>query len=235
MAAAIGVGLKVEEPEGRMIVDIGGGTTEIAVISLGGIVINRSIRTAGDELDEAIITFARMKYNLVIGQPTAEDVKINIGSAFEFESGAKPKKQANKKKNKSEEEVVTEVIDESKKGPKFSVVRGRDLATGLPKSVRLSSVEVREALSPVVRIILGGILDTLEETPPELVADILDHGIVMAGGTSQLRGIDKLIAEESKMPVWVAEDPQMAVVRGAAKALESPELLAKVRVVSDIQ
>jgi rod shape-determining protein MreB len=138
----------------------------------------------------------------------------------------------------SEIKTVEEVIvdDEVKnKGPKYCVVRGRDLASGLPRSIRLSSVEIREALAPVVRQIVGGIIDTLEETPPELVSDILEHGVVMAGGTSLLRGIDKLVAEETRMPVWVANDPQLAVVKGAAKALESKALLEKVKVVGGLK
>ena len=234
MAAAIGAGLAVEEPEGRMVVDIGGGTTEIAVISLGGIVLNRSIRIAGDEFDEAIITFSRMKYNLVIGQPTAEEVKVNIGSAFAFE------KKLQKPKKTSKLQGIDEIVSSSRKvdsegGVLNTVVRGRDMATGLPKSMKFSSVEVREALAPVVRQILQGIIDTLEETPPELVADILENGIILAGGSSQLKGLDQLIAEETKMSVWGTQDPQMAVVRGAGKALENPKLLDMVKVVGGLR
>lgn len=234
MAAAIGAGLDVAEPEGRMVVDIGGGTTEIAVISLGGIVLNRSIRTAGDEMDEAIVAFARMKYGLVIGQPTAEIVKITIGSAFEA-----PKSKG-KKKKKSKLSKAKEVVHEAEEkaaedGPRFSVIRGRDMATGLPKSVRVSSSEIREALAPVVRQIISGVVDTLEETPPELVADIMDHGIVMAGGSSQLRGFDGLLAEQTKMPVWMAKDPASAVVRGAARTLENPTLLDMVKLVGGLK
>lgn len=230
MAAAIGAGLSVEEPEGRMVVDIGGGTTEIAVISLGGIVLNRSIRVAGDEFDEALIAFARMKYNLVIGQPTAEDIKISIGSAYAFE---KKEKKDKEKKMKGIGEIVEGATDGD--GPLYTVVRGRDMGTGLPKSMKFSSVEVREALAPVVRQILSGVIDTIEETPPELVGDILENGIVMAGGSSQLRGLDKLVAEETRMPVWSTPDPQMAVVRGAGKALENPKLLDMVKVVGGMR
>ncbi len=231
MAAAIGVGLDVREPEGRMVMDIGGGTTEIAVISLGGIVLNRSIRTAGDEMDEAIVAFSRMKYGLVIGQPTAEMVKIEVGSAYDLakieEKRAKIQEAGEKvlgKKNKGKEG-----------GPLYSVVRGRDMATGLPKSIRFSSVEIREALASVVRMIILGVTETLEETPPELVADILEHGIVLAGGTSKLRGLDVLIAEETKMPVWATKDPQSAVVRGCGKTLEDAELLEMVKVVGGLR
>lgn len=210
MAAAIGAGLKVTDPEGRMVVDIGGGTAEIAVISLGGIVINRSIRIAGDECDEAILRFARMKYGLLIGETSAEQVKISIGSAFAFEK-------------------------KSEKGALQAVVRGRDLGTGLPKSMKFNSVEVREALTPVVQQIVEGVKDTLEETPPELVADILEQGIVLAGGTSQLKGLDQYIAEETKMPVWRMDDPMTGVVRGCGAVLDDPELLKRVRVVGGLR
>ena len=200
MAAAIGAGLPVEEPEGIFIVDIGGGTSEIAVISLGGIVLGRSVRTAGDEMDESIINYVRLKYSLLMGQPTAEEVKISIGSA------------------KSEEKE------------RFAVVRGRDLETGLPKSIKLSSTEVREALAPILQEIISAIADTLGETPPELVSDIMEKGIIVAGGGSLLPGIDKVISEETTMPVWIASDPLTCVVRGCAKVLEDPRLLSKIRV-----
>jgi rod shape-determining protein MreB len=215
MATAIGAGLAVEEPKGRMVVDIGGGTTEIAIISLGGIVINRSIRTAGDELDEAIITFARMKYGLVIGQPTAEEVKIKIGSAFI----KKPKKNTKSEPDRDE----------------FFVVRGRDMGTGLPKTMKFSRTEVREALAPVVRQIITGVTETLEETPPELVSDILSDGITLAGGTGQLMGLDQLIAEHTKMSVTQVTDPQLSVVRGCAKTLENYKLLEMVKVVGGLR
>lgn len=204
MAAAIGSGLPVEEPSGQMIVDIGGGTTEIAVISLGGIVLNRSLRIAGDELTESIMHFARMKHGLLLGETTAEEVKLAIGSAVDI-------------KTQKQEELQY-------------VVRGRDIGKGLPRSLKLTSAEVREALAPTVQLILRGIMDTLEETPPELVSDILKHGITMAGGGSLIRGIDKLVAEETKMPVWVTDDPMTAVVRGCGKLLEDERLLKKVKV-----
>ena len=199
MAAAIGAGLAIDDAEGKFIVDIGGGTTEIAVISMGGIVVSRSIRVAGDEMNEAIVAYVRLKYSLLLGETTAEEVKINIGSAT---SGKE----------------------------KYFVVRGRDLESGLPKSVKLSSSEVREALAPTNQEIITNITDTLEETPPELVSDIMERGIVMAGGGSLLPGIDKLVAEETKMPVWIAEDPLTCVVRGCGKVLESPSLLKKIKV-----
>ncbi|MFC1625174.1 rod shape-determining protein, partial [Patescibacteria group bacterium] len=199
MAAAIGAGLPVESPEGIFIVDIGGGTTEVAVISMGGIVLGRSIRVAGDEMDEAIVNYMRLKYSLLLGLPTAEEVKINIASCV---SGKE----------------------------KFTVVRGRDLETGLPKSLKVSSEEIREALAPIVQEIISNISDTLEETPPELLGDIMERGIVMAGGGSLIPGIDKAISEATKMPVWVAEDPLTCVVRGCGKVLEDYSLLNKIRV-----
>ncbi|HJY98186.1 MAG TPA: rod shape-determining protein [Patescibacteria group bacterium] len=199
MAAAIGAGLAIEGPEGNFIVDIGGGTSEIAVISLGGIVLGRSIRIAGDEMDEAIINYVRLKYSLLLGQPTAEEVKISIGSAI------------------SEKD-------------KFAVVRGRDLETGLPKSIKLSSSEISEALSPILQEIIGNIVDALEETPPELTSDIMERGIVLAGGGSLIPGIDKMIADATKMNVWVAEDPLTCVVRGCGICLEDNGLLKKIRV-----
>lgn len=210
MAAAIGAGLPVSDATGQMIVDIGGGTTEIGVISLGGLVLNRSLRIAGDELTEAVINFARLKYNLLLGEATAEDVKIAIGSAYP---------------QKCEEEGK----------PLSIVVRGRSLETGLPKSQKMTSVELREALAPVVRQILNEITLMMEETPPELVSDILERGMTMAGGGSLLRGMDKLIAEETGMPVWVTEKPMEAVVRGCAKVLEDRGLLARVKVVGGLR
>ncbi len=207
MAAAIGAGLPIDGPEGSFIVDIGGGTSEIAVISLGGIVLGRSIRIAGDEMDEAIINYVRLKYSLLLGQPTAEAVKIGIGAA---EADAMEK--------------------DSKKEQRFSVVRGRDLETGLPKSIKLTSEEVREALSPIVQEIISNIVDTLEETPPELTSDIMERGIILAGGGSLIAGIDKAVSEAAKMPVWIAEDPLTCVVRGCGFCLEDNGLLKRIRV-----
>ncbi|MDO8551836.1 MAG: rod shape-determining protein [bacterium] len=200
MAAAIGVGLPVTEPVGVFIVNIGGGTSEIAIISLGGIVLNRSIRVAGDDMDEAVGAFLRLKYSLLVGQPTAEEIKIGIGSAY-------PQKEE-----------------------KHMVVRGRDLETGLPKTLKISSTEVREALAPTVSQIVSTVADLLEETPPELISDLVSRGIVLSGGGSQLAGLDKRIAEETKMPVWLADDPITAVIRGCGKVLDDPSLLARVKV-----
>lgn len=201
MAAAIGAGLPVEETNGSFICDIGGGTSEIAVLSLGGIVVNRSIRIAGDEMDEAIVNFMRLKYSLLIGEPTAEDIKIAVGSAYPVD-----------------------------KTERQTVVRGRDIETGLPKSIRVNESEIREALSSVIHEIIEAISETIEETPPELLGDIMEHGIVLAGGGSLIRGIDKLVATEVKMPVWVTDDPQTAVVRGCGKLLDDEALLRKVKV-----
>lgn len=201
MAAAIGAGLPIQETRGTFICDIGGGTTEIAVLSLGGIVVNRSIRIAGDEMDEAIVNFMRLKYSLLIGEPTAEDIKIAVGSAYPMD-----------------------------KTERQTVVRGRDIETGLPKSVRVNESEIRETLATVIHDIIEAIGETIEETPPELLGDIMEHGIVLAGGGSLIRGIDKLIATEVKMPVWVTDNPQDAVVRGCGKLLDDEVLLGKVKV-----
>ena len=171
----------------------------MAVISLGGSVVGRSIRIAGDEMNEAIMNYVRLKYSLLLGEPTAEEVKISIGSA-------KPTKEE-----------------------KYFVVRGRDLEVGLPKSIKLSSSEIREALAPVVQEIVGNIVETLEETPPELVSDIMERGIVMAGGGSLLPGIDEFIAEATKMPTYIADDPLTCVVRGCGKILEDISLLKRIR------
>lgn len=198
-AAAIGAGLDIEGPTGIFIVDIGGGTTEMAIISLGGIVLGRSLRLAGDEMDEAIINYLRLKYSLLLGQPTAEAVKISIGS---LATGKE----------------------------KYAVVRGRDLESGLPKSIRLSGSEIREALSPIFQEITTAISDTIEETPPELISDIMEKGIILAGGGALLPGIDQQIAEVTKMPVWIADDPLTCVVRGCGKCLANPWLLKRIRV-----
>jgi rod shape-determining protein MreB len=205
MAAAIGLGLPVEEPEGMLVVDIGGGTTEIAVISLGGIVVERCLRIAGDEMDETIISYMRLKYSLLLGQTTAEEVKVQIGSAS-------PRKEK-----------------------KHAVIRGRDLEKGLPKSIKISSEEIREAISPVIRQIIDSISAVLEETPPELMADIVKKGINLCGGGSLLAGVDQVIAEETKIPVWRAENPADMVVLGCSRVLESPDLLQKVKVTGGLR
>ena len=185
MAAAIGAGLPIEDSVGSMIVDIGGGTTEVAVLSLGGIVVSRSIRVGGDEMDEEIIRYARQKYSLLIGERMAERTKVAIGSAFPLET----------------EQTIT--------------IRGRNLITGLPDSVEVSSVEMREALSGPVQVIVDAVKATLDETPPELVADLMEQGIALAGGGSLLQGLPERLSEETHMRVYRADDPVTCVVRGA--------------------
>jgi len=197
MAAAIGAGLPVEEPMGSMIVDIGGGTTEVAIISLGGIVTSKSLRIAGDELDQAIISYIKKEYNLMIGERTAENIKMTLGSAF--------------KVNDTEEVMI---------------IKGRDLVTGLPKDIEIGEAEVRTALNEPVFAIIDAIKLTLEKTPPELAADIMDKGIMLAGGGALLRGLDSLINKETHMPVHIAESPLDCVALGAGKALEHFEKLA---------
>jgi len=185
MAAAIGAGLPVSESVGSMVVDIGGGTTEVAVTALGGIVVSRSIRVAGDEMDEVIIQHCRQKYNLLIGERMAERTKVAIGSAYPL----------------PEEQTIT--------------VRGRDLITGLPEAVQVSSVEIREALSGPLEVIIETVRDALDETPPELMADLMEQGIVLAGGGSLLQGLPERLSEETRMRVYRAEDPMTCVARGA--------------------
>lgn len=198
MAAAIGAGLPVHEPTGNMVVDIGGGTSEVAVISLGGIVTSRSIRVAGDEMDEAIMQHIKRTYNLMVGERTSEEIKIKIGTAYPFPQ--------------------VETYE----------VRGRDLLTGLPKTVEITSEEVYKALSEPVSSILEAIKVTLEKTPPELASDIMDKGIFMAGGGSLLKGLDRLVTEETGMPVHVAEEPLFCVAFGTGKVLENLDVLKRV-------
>jgi rod shape-determining protein MreB len=201
MAAAIGSRLPVHDAAGSMIVDIGGGTTEVAIVSLGGIVASRSLRIAGDELSDDIIQFARDEFNLQIGERTAENIKITIGSAFPL--GNEPKQVP---------------------------MRGRDLVTGLPKEIMVSSEQIRSALTKSVRAIVDAIKITIEETPPELVADIMDRGVILAGGGALLKGLDLLVHRETKMPVHVADDPLTSVVRGTGLVLEDLDSLKDVLV-----
>ncbi len=199
MAAAIGAGLPIMEANGTMIVDIGGGTTEVAVIALGGIVVSTSIRTAGDEMDQDIIAYARQIHNMLIGERTAEDIKVEAGSAYPQD-------------------------------PETSVqLRGRDLATGLPKSVDVSSVEIRDALSGSINAIVDAVRSTIEITPPELVSDLMAHGIALAGGGALLKGLDRRLSQETRFPVYIAEDPLTCVVRGTGEVLEEAAMLAKVQ------
>lgn len=202
MAAAIGSGLPVSEPTGSMVVDIGGGTTEVAVISLGGIVTSKSLRIAGDELDQAIVSYIKKEYSLMIGERTAERVKIEIGSAFQ----------------EDEERTMD--------------IKGRDLITGLPKVITISSSEIREALKEPVLLIVDAIKSTLEKTPPELSADIMDKGIMLTGGGAMLYGLDMLINNETHMPVHIAENALDCVALGAGKALDQIDKLSAGRGIS---
>jgi len=229
MAAAIGEGVSVFAPTGIMVVDIGGGTTEIAVISLGGIVVSRSLRYAGLEMDAAIIHYIRLRYGLLIGESSAEEVKIKIGSAFK--KSIKPKLR-NLNLDKNEEEKVQV---ETEKGERMAIVRGRDIETGLPKSIRITETEVREALASVLTRIIEEIADVLEESPPELTGDILEHGILLTGGGAMLPGLDSLIVERIHMPVILSADPLTSVVRGTGRVLEDPQLLQRVKVTGGLK
>ncbi|MFQ5646585.1 MAG: rod shape-determining protein [bacterium] len=200
MAAAIGANLPITEASGNMIVDIGGGTTEIAVISLAGIVFSLSVRVGGDEMDDAIVQHLKRKYNLLIGERTAEEIKINIGSAFQMD----------------EERTMS--------------VKGRDLVAGIPKTMEIDDTEIRECLSETSLSILEGVKTALEQTPPELASDIIDRGIVLAGGGSLLAGLDSLIREETKLPVFYAEDPLSCVALGAGMILNELDLLKRITI-----
>jgi rod shape-determining protein MreB and related proteins len=202
MAAAIGSGLPIGEPSGSMVVDIGGGTTEVAVISLGGIVVSRSIRIGGDELDEAIIEWVKKEYNVLLGERTAEQIKMAIGSAW-------PRA----------EEPAAEV-------------RGRDLVTGLPKTILLSSPEIRESIDEPVQAVVDAVKYTLDKTPPELAADIMDKGIVLTGGGGLLKGLDERLKHETGMPIHITENPLSSVAIGSGKCLEEFEALKKVLISS---
>lgn len=199
-AAALGAGLPVGEVRGSMIVDIGGGTTEVAILSMGGIVVSRSLRIAGDEMDQDIILYLRNKYNLFIGERMAEQVKIEIGSAYSLQ----------------EEKTIA--------------VRGRNLVTGLPESIEVSSIEIREALAGSVQVIIDTIKDALDEAPPEIVSDLIETGVCLAGGGSQLKGLADRLAEEAHLRVWVAEDPMTCVARGAGMILEDLDAFSRLLV-----
>ncbi|MEE8576805.1 MAG: rod shape-determining protein [candidate division Zixibacteria bacterium] len=198
MAAAIGVGLAVDQPTGIMIIDIGGGTSEIAVIALNGIVNDTSIRVAGDEFNDAIVSYFKKNYNLLIGELTAEDIKIKVGSAFQMDK-----------------ELSIEI-------------KGRDLVAGVPKNLKISSAQVREAISETLDIIVEAVRQALEQTPPELASDILERGIILTGGGALLRGLDKRLRQETNLPVNVAEDPLTCVVRGTGRVLENLPQYTKV-------
>jgi rod shape-determining protein MreB len=197
IAAAIGAGLPIDEVRGSMVVDIGGGTTEVAVMSMSGVVASRSLRVAGDEMDQDVFQYLRNKYNLLIGQGVAEQIKINIGSAYPLPS------------------------------EKMMEVRGRNLVTGLPETVEISSVEIREALSGSVQVIIDTVRDALDEIPPEMVSDLMDVGICMAGGGSLLQGFPDRISDELNLRVWLAEDPITCVCRGAARIYDNFDTLGR--------
>ncbi len=198
MAAAVGANMPIQEPAGNMVVDIGGGTTEIAVISLSGMVFDLSVRVGGDEMDNAIISHVKRRYNLLIGERTAEDVKVTIGSASPLAE------------------------------PKTRDIKGRDLVAGIPKIITVSDGEIRECLSDTVNVIVEAVKTTLEQTPPELSADIVDRGIVLAGGGAMLEGLDVLLREETKLPVFYADNPQLCVALGSGKMLDEIDLLRQV-------
>jgi rod shape-determining protein MreB len=198
MAAAIGAGMPVHEPTGNMIVDIGGGTTEVAVISLGGIVISRSIRTGGDELDESIMSYVKKEYSLMLGERTAEEIKMSIGSAFPMP-------------------------DEP-----HAEIRGRDLVSGLPKTIVVSAEEIRKAIEEPVNDIVDAVKGTLDGCPPELAGDVMDRGIVITGGGALLRGLDERLRHETGMPVFIAEDPLHSVALGSGRCVEEFEALQQV-------
>ncbi len=205
VAASIGVGLPIQEPSGNMVIDIGGGTTEMAVISLAGVVFAKSIRIGGDEMDEAIVNYLKRTYNLMVGERTAEEIKITIGSGYPME-----------------EEMTMDV-------------RGRDLVAGLPKMISITSEEVREALSEPIAQIIEAVRITLERTPPELSADLIEKGLILAGGGALLRGLDKLIAEETGLPVHIADDPLTAVALGTGKVLSELQYLKRLTVARSLQ
>ncbi len=234
MAAAIGEGISVFAPTGTMVVDIGGGTTEIAIISLGGIVVSRSLRVAGDEMDAAIMHYIRLRHGLLLGEKTVEELKIKIGSAYKKSS--KLKAQSSKQKGTEETKETEEKVKvEEESGEKMAVVRGRDIESGLPKSIRVTETEVREALASVLSKIVEEIADVLEEAPPELTSDILEHGILLTGGGALLPGMDHLIVERMHIPVFVSDDPLTTVVRGTAKVLEDETYLNRVKVTGGLR
>ena len=227
MAAAIGENISVFSPTGVMVVDIGGGTTEIAIISLGGIVVSKSLRIAGDDMDRAIVHYVRLRHGLLIGDKTAEDLKLNVGSAYETKS----------KFTRSESLGQNSKDDQGNHNSheRMAVIRGRDIETGLPKSLRITDVEVREALSPVLTQIIDAVAEVLEDAPPELTSDILEHGVLLTGGGSLLRGLDQLIVERTHISVIRSEDPLTSVVRGTGKVLEDESLLQRVKVIGGLK
>lgn len=230
MAAAIGEGISVFAPTGKMVVDVGGGTTEIAVISLGGIVVSKSLKIAGDDMDSAIGHYIRLRHGLLLGERTIEELKIKLGTAYER------KRRVIKAKTDDEElEAKTKKDKDEDSDNRVAVVRGRDLESGLPKSLKVTEDEVREALAPVISKIVEAVADVLEESPPELTSDILENGILLTGGGSLLYGLDKLIVDRTHIPVIRSDDPLTTVVRGTGKVLEDDALLERVKVIGGLK
>jgi rod shape-determining protein MreB len=247
MAAAMGENISVFASKGVMVVDIGGGTTEIAVISLGGIVVGRSLRMAGDDMDQAIVHYVRLRHGLVIGEQTGEDIKIKIGSAYDKKAKGKRQKAKVQEEDLEEKESVEsriqslefkeeDSVDVARSDKeRMAIVRGRDIETGLPRSLRVAESGIREALSPILTQIIAAIAEVLEETPPELLPDILESGILLTGGGANLAGLDQLIVDKVHMPVVVSGDPLTSVVRGTGKVLEDEELLERVKVIGGLK
>ena len=238
MAAAIGEASRYFLD--RSMVDIGGGTTEIAIISLGGIVVSKSLLIAGDEMDRVIAHSIRLRHGLVLGEKTAEDIKIKVGSAYENKVKSQKSKvkseDEDSKENKEDEGNPEDKVEiKEKEREKVAVVRGMDIETGLPKSLKITEVEVREALAPVISDIIDGISDVIEDSPPELTNDILEHGILLTGGGSLLPGLDHLIVERTRIPVIRSDDPLTSVVRGTGKVLEDDSLLQRVKVIGGLK
>ena len=226
MAAAIGERISIFKSKGVMVVDIGGGTTEIAVISLGGIVVGRSLKLAGDSLDQAILHYVRLRHGMLLGEATAEDIKIKVASAYEQRAKSKEQRVKIQDENIEKEQAASD---------KVMIVRGRNIETGLPKSLKITESEIREALSPIINQIIQAIADVIEETPPELIPDILEQGILLTGGGAKLAGLDRLIVERVHLPVLVSEDPMTSVVRGTGKVLEDEKLLERVKVIGGLR
>jgi len=235
MAAALGENISVFSPNGVMVVDVGGGTTEIAIISLGGIVVSKSLRVAGDDMDLAITHYIRLRHGLLIGEKTAEELKIKIGSAYQQNSKFTRSASSGQKAKSEGDGEQTAESEKEKNSDKVAIIRGRDIETGLPKSLRITEVEVREALSPVLTQIIEAVASVLEDAPPELTSDILEHGILLTGGGSLLAGLDHLIVERTHIPVILSEDPLTSVVRGTGKVLEDASLLSRVKVIGGLK
>lgn len=238
MAAAIGEGVSIFQSKGSMVVDIGGGTTEIAVISLGGIVVGRSLKLAGDDMDQSILHYIRLKHGLIIGERSAEEIKIKIGSAYKKSAKVKMQSILPGEKNikrKETDKDESKHMDGNPHLEKMMVIRGRDIETGLPRSLKITEAEIREALSSIISQITQAVAEVLEETPPELLPDILEQGVLLTGGGAQLSGLDVLLAEQIHMPVVVSNDSLTSVVRGTGKVLEDDALLERVKVIGGLR